>query len=368
MHSLVADEFNRAGGIPSGPLKGMKVKIVWGDWMTRTEVAVSETERMITEEKVNFVVGYVYSSATKAVLPVVDRYQVPLVSDVPSSPSLNRLGAKWYFRPNPHDEISVKTFFLAMKDFIAKTGDEAPNLALVYANDEFGLAAAQAAKKWNADPEIGGYNIVAEVPIPSGPSDVTSETMTLAAAKPDWIVFGSHEIMGYLLPKTMALYDVYVKAIFDSGSTVMLKGVKESGGNFINYECAKAAYNWDVKGALSEKWDGLFFDKYGYHIAEGRYWPPLPIIFKVVEKAGTLDPQVLQKTLYDIVIPAEELITTYGVDFKEPDTDEPGMNRLAAGVVTQVFPPDQDAFTVWPFEGASKEAVYPMPPWAERGI
>lgn len=367
---MQVEDFNNSGGIPSGPHKGMTARVIYGDSQTRAEVAISEAQRLITQEKVHVLAGALYSGLTKVVFPLLDQYKIPMIGDTGSSISLNRLGSKWFFRPGPHDGITFKGFLQFMKDVQAKSGVKAPNVGMVYPNNEFGVFGKQTFEDLNKDPVLGGYNIVADIPHDPSASDLTSEILKLKAANADWIVSGTTMPQLALSIQSLWKNDVNLKMFLDFGADLTLKGVTDAVGNLADGLCSKAAWNWDVNKPLSKKWDQMFYAKYNTHIPDGRLWLPFAVIAKAVEQSPSLSGPDLQQTLFNLNIPADDLITTFGIKFKGPDSDEPGMNELANNVVVQYFkdPSPIDFYTVWPFDNASKTVVFPVPTWKERGL
>jgi len=81
----------------------------------------------------------------------------------------------------------------------------------------------------------------------------------------------------------------------------------------------------------------------------------------VLERAGATDPESIRKALRETNWPAEKVPLTWdGIKF-----DERGQNILAKGILVQTY--NATLHTVWPWEWATKDIVYPMPTWAERG-
>src|SRR3984885_954191 len=76
-YDLWADAANAKGGIKAGG-KSYRVEIVYTDYASNTPRAVQAAERMITEDKVQFLFAPFGSGATKAVSAISEKYQVPL--------------------------------------------------------------------------------------------------------------------------------------------------------------------------------------------------------------------------------------------------------------------------------------------------
>ncbi len=84
------------------------------------------------------------------------------------------------------------------------------------------------------------------------------------------------------------------------------------------------------------------------------------VLADAINRAGATDPEAIRKALAATNIPAPQLIMPWkGVKF-----DETGQNTLGAGILVQIR--DGKYSTVWPFDLASQEVVWPMPKWDAR--
>ena len=79
-----------------------------------------------------------------------------------------------------------------------------------------------------------------------------------------------------------------------------------------------------------------------------------------INRAGSTEPEAIRKALAATDIPAGKLIMPWkGVKF-----DETGQNVFGAGILVQII--DGKYHTVWPFNVAAREIVWPMPTWDQR--
>lgn len=78
--------FSSGGGLPN--LKGAKIKLVFADHQGNPQIGATETERLITQEKVAAVVGAYFSNVTATSSQVAERYKVPYLNPDSSSTSL----------------------------------------------------------------------------------------------------------------------------------------------------------------------------------------------------------------------------------------------------------------------------------------
>jgi branched-chain amino acid transport system substrate-binding protein len=82
---VAAEEINAKGGI-----LGKKVELVFADTEAKPEVGVSAYEKMITRDKVHFIVGEVTSDVALATLDVVAKYKIPTIYAIPASDELGK--------------------------------------------------------------------------------------------------------------------------------------------------------------------------------------------------------------------------------------------------------------------------------------
>jgi branched-chain amino acid transport system substrate-binding protein len=93
--TLALEEINGAGGIAS--LGGAKITLVYGDTRGNGDTGATETERLITEEKVVAVIGAFQSGVAMPSSAVAERLQVPWVNFA-TVDTLTQRGFKFIFR------------------------------------------------------------------------------------------------------------------------------------------------------------------------------------------------------------------------------------------------------------------------------
>ena len=183
-YDLWAQEVNAKGGID---IKGTKypVKLVYADAQSNPAAGAAAAERLITQEKVDFILGPYSSGVTLAVAPVVDKYKVPMVTGSAESPLIWRNKFKYTFGTIPPINFtgatSIKTL-LEMKP-TPKT------IAIIGSNDAFSKATAEAYK---SAAEAAKLKIVKYSIVPSG-QDMTPLLSAVRSMRPDIIAFGGHD-------------------------------------------------------------------------------------------------------------------------------------------------------------------------------
>ena len=81
----------------------------------------------------------------------------------------------------------------------------------------------------------------------------------------------------------------------------------------------------------------------------------------VLNKAGSTDPKVIQKTINEIMIPGKELIMPWGGVKYENFGEDTGQNRLGKAAIVQIINGEREV--VFPPEIATAKLVYPFPEW-----
>jgi len=177
---LWADTVNTSGGIKVGE-DNYKVEMVYVDYQSNTPRAVQAAERLITQDRVDFLFAPFGSGAVKAVSAVTEKYGVPMIAPNAASEQVYDQGFKYLFgvySPNksltePIAEI-VKTEHPAIK-----------KVAILSRNDLFPLATAEDMKK---SVEARGLEVVYYEKYNIGTVDFSSALTSLRSAEPDWVV------------------------------------------------------------------------------------------------------------------------------------------------------------------------------------
>lgn len=124
-----------------GGVNGRKIALVVGDDGYEPDRAVDETLKMIEQEKVFSLFGYVGTPTTNAVLPIVKDMDVPLVGAFTGAMTLRQPVTKQVFnvRASYDDEAeALVAHFLA---------NSAKTVAVFYQDDGFGLAVLSGTEK-----------------------------------------------------------------------------------------------------------------------------------------------------------------------------------------------------------------------------
>ena len=85
------------------------------------------------------------------------------------------------------------------------------------------------------------------------------------------------------------------------------------------------------------------------------------VLADAFNRAGSTDPDAVVRALLATNIPGDQIINPWkGIQF-DPKTHQ---NIYASAMLVQIQ--DQGYNTVWPFDAASRDVVWPFPDWKDR--
>ncbi len=349
-----------AGGLPG--LKGAKIKLIFADHQGNPQVGATEAERLIAEHKVAALQGAYFSTVTTTASQVAERNGVPFLNADSSSPALTQRGFKWFFRTTPHDELFVQNAFEFLRDLQKKKGIAQPRRIAIFAeNTEFGTGAAKLQERYAKE---NGYEIVEKVLYPPKGTQLTSEVQKLKASRPDIVMQSSYLGDAILSMKTYKDLGFLPTALLanDAGfnDSEFLKTMGKDGNFVISREVW--ALDLGVKKPVIAKANALLQARHGVNFNgnSARAFTGVFALADAINRAGSTKPEAIQKALQATNIPGADLIMPWGgIQF-----DATGQNTKGAGIIVQVQ--DGKYATVWPFDLASRDVIWPMPSWDKR--
>lgn len=350
--------FSRGGGLPN--LKGAKIKLVFADHQGSPQIGATETERLITQEKVAAVVGAYFSNVTATSSQVAERYKVPYLNPDSSSTSLTARNFKWFYRITPHDDLFVHNFFEFFKDLEAKKGIKVGQVALFNENTLWGN---ETAKLENKLAEERGVNVVKSVSYPAKSTQLTSEIQSLKAGKPQVVLQSSYLGDAILAMKTYKELNFSPDMILANNAgftdTEFIRTLGQDADHIITREV------WSLDLAKSKPLIGqvneLFRSRYKVNFTgnSSRTFTGLLTLADAINRAGSTEPEAIRKALSETNIDGKNTIMPWkGIKF-----DQQGQNTLGSGILVQIV--DGKYHTIWPFNLATREVIWPMPKWGQ---
>ncbi|MGH7334081.1 MAG: amino acid ABC transporter substrate-binding protein, partial [Candidatus Rokuibacteriota bacterium] len=170
-YQLCVKHLNDKGGV-----LGRQLELVLYDDGSDPATAVRLYEKLITQDKVDLVLGPNTSPITDAVADVTEKHRMPMVAPSAAATSIFKKGRKFIFQVQPPAE----GFLEGLIDLAAKKGLK--TVALINADDLFGRTTAQGAIELAKNK---GLQVVFADAYPGGNTDFSTILAKVRAANPD---------------------------------------------------------------------------------------------------------------------------------------------------------------------------------------
>ena len=338
---------NERGGIDVGGKKH-KVEIKYYDDESNAQRATALVERLIVEDKVNFVAGPYGSGSTFPASSVAEKYKIPMVIAHGASTTIYERGYKYIFAVlNSVDQYTINIIQMA-----ADRG--AKSVALISENALFPKLGIDGAAVQAKD---AGMQVVYKEYYPSKTTDLSAVLSAAGAQKPDVLIAGGYTADMMLLARQVTELGIKPKMLgFLLGPT--LPGFVSSLGPSAEYTlepvqwAAHMPWKDELFGMTATEYAARFKKDYGY---EPDYHPPqstaaLEVYQRAIEKAGSIDPEKVRDA-----IAATDMMTAYGaIRFNSK-----GQNIAKRMAVIQIQ--NGRPKVVYPTEYKEADLVYPIP-------
>jgi branched-chain amino acid transport system substrate-binding protein len=353
--------YQRLKGLPG--LKGRKVRLIFADHQGKTDLGQAEAERLLTQEKAHALVGSWHSAVTGTASQVAERMGIPFLNPESSSPTLTRRGFKWFFRTSPHDEHFTQVMFDFFRDFQQKRGIKLRTLGLTYEDTQFGADSGKAmrelAKKY-------AYEVVVDLQYRARSTSLIAEVQKLKAANPDVWMPTSYQTDAILFVKHAKELDYNRRMIMAQNAGHISPDFVQAVGKDAEGTLTRAPVSTDlidkrpVAKVVNEQYKKRSPGGKDLYDFPARAFTGMMTLLDAMNRAGSTDPEAIRKALAATNIPGDQLIMTWeGIRF-----DETGQNTGVRGIILQLQ--GERCHTVYPFEAATKEVIYPIPKWSER--
>lgn len=354
--------------VPMGPgvglpnLGGAKVRIVVIDHGGKPDIGLAEAERLITQEGVHALFGAYYSSVTATASQVAERYQIPFLNAESTSAKLTTRGFKWFFRTTPHDGEFTATMYEFMADFQSMKGVKLETISILHEDSVWGSGSAAAQVDMAA---AGGYEVVNNIAYDRATTSLTAEVQRLKAAAADVLMPSSYTSDAMLFLRTAKELDYNPTLLIAQNAGYTDPTFIETLGADAEGAITRSPFNSDLAESipLINEVNARFKEH-----SNGRDLSDVPVraftgfltLIDAINRAGSTDPEKIRVALTETDIPPEKLIVPWrGIKFGSD-----GHNMLVRGILMQVQ--NGKYCTIYPFDLASCEVIYPMPTWAEK--
>jgi branched-chain amino acid transport system substrate-binding protein len=348
------DKVNAAGGIDIGGEK-YKVEIVFYDDESEADTGTRLTEKLISEDQVDFLLGPFSSGITQATTTIGERNKVLTIAPQANADAIYERGYKYVFSVLP----AASTYLRGVIDMAGTLSPKPEKVAVMIRDDPFGIAAGDGAVKYAKEK---GFDVVFSAKYPANATDVSSILTSVQSANPDILLASTLFEDSALITRQAKDLQFAPKLMAFTAGPALPDFAKSLGadGNFVmGSEWWLPSLNFEGEKTLgsTQEYAAAIKDKFGYvpgyHTASGSMAGL--VLQLALEKAGTLDVDAVREALLQL----------------KPETfwgpigwDETGKNVVGTSIPVQIL--DGKATSVWPEKGREKPPVYPFPAWNAR--
>jgi branched-chain amino acid transport system substrate-binding protein len=329
-YELAVREVNDSGGVKVGG-RSYKLTVRYYDDESTPAHGTELAERLIKQDGVKFMLGPYGSDLTKAILPIVEKYQVPMIEGNGAARELFTKGYHYIFAVlSTSDQYLTSAIDLAA-EHASELGKSKNKLrvALAMANDPF----AQDVRAGVLDDvRRNGMMVVIDDRLPPELNDMSATLTKVKALKPDVLVVSGQEKGALTAVNQIKALQVYVPvvALTHCDSAQIAEKLGDAAEHLF---CAHQWYrSLGYKGELfgsAEDFAKAFETEYKYEAPyqAAQSAAVVHVFVDAFKRARSLDPRAVRDA-----IAATELDTFYGpIKF-----DEAGRNVAKPMVLTQV--------------------------------
>jgi branched-chain amino acid transport system substrate-binding protein len=350
------DVVNAKGGIYVAEYNTtLPVEIILYDTESKPEVAGKVFERLVTVDKVDFLLGPFGSTEAFPASLVAEKYKTPLINWAATSLKIYGRGNKYVFSTQPVATSYTDNFFEALANWEKLELKPPPKtIAILYEDMFFTRDIAKGARERAAGLDL---DIIWDETFPPGTMNFIPLLSKVKAANPDILFIASYSDSGATILKQMRELDYSPKIVFGSEWTdvpAMIGEMAEYAWSTIWRIYYKLNYNGlsEFKRALPKRVPKEKIEKLE---VSGRMlmYATCQILEQAIINAGTLDKEKVRDAIASL-----RIITVMGpVEF-----DERGINTGFKPMLS--FVKDGKWVALWPITEALP--TYPFPPWGKR--
>jgi branched-chain amino acid transport system substrate-binding protein len=333
------------------------VQIVYEDDQSKSDQSAILTQKLITDEHSQFLLGPYGSAATATDAVIAEKNGIPMVEANGAAQAIFSKGYRYTFGVlSPADR-----YLEGVVDMAVTLTPKPMTVAVLAADDAFSQEVAKAISDYAP---TKGMQVVFNEKYPNGSTDLSGLLSRVKGGNPDIVLNSGHLAEAIAINK--AAKDLQVNArIFGYSVGPSTPDFITSLGHDANYVydgsqwTPQVKYTPDFYLSVSD-YTKAYERRYGtsdppdYHVAEST--AACLALQRAIQNAGSLDAAKVRDALAGLDV------TTF---FGRLKFDSRGVNTFKPMVVEQIQ--NGVHYTVFPAEVANGRPLYPTPPWGERG-
>ncbi len=373
---VAADKINAAGGVTLKDGSKAQIKMIVADDESTQAGGQKAATRLITDDKVDLLVGGYSSAVTSAYEQTIAEYKVPYIVTGASSPVITHrtdIDTSYIFHHCPttdaYAQYTIKFIDQVLRPAIAKksgfSADRPLRLALLYQDTAFGKGVQTAVINTITQEKLN-IQLVSQQSFRMGETDFRTPLTSIKGANPDAVYIAAFPNEGAPII-TQARRDIGLNTIFlnvvNNDNAQFYKDLGQYGEGaiiesmFSPYTAPVGAVS-DAQGAMKQAYFtrfGTYPDMMGASTYEGVF-----IAAKAVGNAGSTDKATVRQALVDlkmpqVIVPMKDQTISFSPDYRE-STFDLWMEQLAFNQTLGETRP----FIVWPDNLRTTEFTLPM--------
>lgn len=295
-YHLAVDQINAKGGVKVGGVHYvLALKVL--DSQSDVNLGVREYVQLLTQDKVNFLLGPFSSNDALDDSSVAEKYQVPMVQGGGASGQIFARGYKYIFGTLP----PANDYFASTIQMMLKMNPKPKKVALISADDSFDVSVAKGTEKLLQDQ---GLDLVVNSQYSEHNSDFSSILSLTKSKSPDVILWSGHEPEALNFIRQAKGLDVNPTLMSSYTVGVPTADFRKALGKDAEY--AFGMTPWLPEASLHDEWFGdaarfaqLYKSKFGYapdyHAASAI--ADVEVFVKAIEAAGSLNPKKVRDAI-----------------------------------------------------------------------
>ena len=351
-YKFAVDQINKSGGVKVGNEKQqLELKIL--DNQSDNNLGVRQYVQLVTQDKINLLLGPFASDAVIAMSSVSEKYQVPMIQGGGASDQIYTRGYKYIFGTLP----SATLYFQSTIEAMGKLSPAPKSVALLYADDAFDVSVAKGTRELL---QKAGLKVAIDERYSTNASDFASLLARIKSEAPDAVLVAGHEteILNFIrqsksLGVAPHLYSFTVGVPSADFRKALGKDADYAFGmtSWLPSASLKDTYFGDA-AAFATEYKKRFGYEPDYHAASAV--ADVEAYAKAIEAAGSIDPAKLRDAIAKV-----DFESLYG--------------RIQFNAVGQISLPqtviqvqDGNVVPIYSGSGFIGKPQYPMPAWTAR--
>src|SRR6185503_10412116 len=351
-YDFAIEKINAAGGVKVGSTQ-QKIALKLLDNQSDVNLSVRQYTQLLTQDKVNFLLGPFASNFVLADSSIAEKASVPMVQGGGASDEIYTRGYKYIFGTLP----AASDYFGSTIDAMAKLDPAPKTVALLYADDSFDVSVAKGTRDLL---KKAGLKTVLDERYSTNASDFSALLSRIKSENADAVLVAGHETEVLNFIRQAKSLDVSPK-LYSFTVGVPSADFRHALGKDANGASGMTA--WLPSATLKDQWFGdaeefarAWKTKFGYepddHAASGVATGEA--LVNAIQAAGSTDPQKVRDALAKV-----SFDSLYGrVAF-----DDKGQISLPQ---IMVHIQNDEVVPIYAGKDFINKLQYPLAPWSKR--